>query len=1505
MTPTSARSRATSVPSRSGSPAHRRSLCRLVTGIFKNTAGILAIAAVFAVSLFAQGVAYNAIPDTLAPNYLSLAFESTQTKEFGDFVTLAGSNRQLNTVTFTMSNWSLKSTPANVAWCGANPGKCNAEGFFHDFTVTIYNIGAGSPGTRNVGSSIATVTQTKLVPWRPEADPTCATTTAWRAGDGNCYNGYAFNLTFDMSGTGAILPNNVVVGIAYNTRSHGYAPLGVSGPYDSLNVGAEGLLTVGTDNNADNVFWNTSTASWYADGGVAGSNIFREDSNWTPNGTLPIRITTTSNRVVRPSASLDWSASSANGGSIGYVADATAPSGDGALNMITANSNSSRTNYGRSVNVPLSQIYQLGYSSKTNSGSAYAAPAYVIGVYLDGTPLTFTSFTFEPYMSDGLGDPTPVVPGTWQTWDVYNNPNLWASRTVNAGGACQTTAGAGGPPFYSLAALKAACPNALVISHSVNMGTFNPDWNTNVDLVNFNGTTYDFEPDPAIIAVDDDGKGTAADCEAEDPTHSTIQGGINAAVPGQTVKVCPGNYVEDVNVNKADLILQGSGVDVSTITGPYNAGGSDTLRITASGVTVDGFTITRNGNSAATWGVNIKNQGVNVAASSNFTLQNSKVTGNRNGVYVGQSSYNVILRRNVIDNNRTGVHLVDNNGGLIEQNQITNNWTIGLLYRCEGCGINPSPLTVRNNNISDNWYGDIEFREPAIGGLLNMSGNYLGTAVTTTTAPPGEPGYAVQIPEAFGGTSTAPASHPTIAGAQSARVDFSPYLNSGADTDPATPGFQGDFTHVTANAASPQAFGSANNAQEAIGAAIAGGSVTLTAGTYAGNVVVNKAVNLIGSGTVTGSLTTTAAGASISPGSSPGILNTGNLTLISGTTVNMEINGLTPGTLHDQINVTGTVDLGGATLNVITSFSPAPANQFVIVNNDGSDPVTGTFNGLANGATFVAGGTTYVITYNGGDGNDVVLTAGSSTCISVIAQGGLSTLRNTSIDVPLNVGDTTGRGIISYDFKVRFNPTVLSFDSTQNTGTLSSGMINTSNVVNISPTVSEVTISGYTTTALAGAGNLLSLRFTAIGDIGTSSDVDITTFMFNNGPPCVNFTDGSVSIISSTVSGNVTYGTSATSKPVPNVTMTGTGSVAVADSTDDCGDYNMSGFGPGAYTVTPSKSGDVNGITAFDASKIAQHVVGISALNANQLLAADVSNDAFVNSFDAALIAQSLVLIPNPSSTGTWKFVPANRTYTNVETAAANEDYVGILMGEVSGDWVAPGSCGSPFAEMSFAAGEPVPVSAAEVEVPAGQRVVVPIRIGDLTEKGIVAYQFDVRFDPNVLSPEQAAADSIGTVSNGLQLIYNAPKPGLLKVAVFGVRPMDGEGTLLNLNFSAVGKGGSSSAIEIEGFILNEGRQPVNVTNGRVSVAANNGGVLSGTVLSATGRGIANAAVTITSSAGESRTITANPHGQFSFGELGFGETYTMTAKARKLVFRPVTVVMADNATSVDITAEP
>ena len=136
-------------------------------------------------------------------------------------------------------------------------------------------------------------------------------------------------------------------------------------------------------------------------------------------------------------------------------------------------------------------------------------------------------------------------------------------------------------------------------------------------------------------------------------------------------------------------------------------------------------------------------------------------------------------------------------------------------------------------------------------------------------------------------------------------------------------------------------------------------------------VAISNGCTLGGTGVV--GTVTVASGGTVSPGASTGILTSSNVTWSAGSTFRVELNGATPGTGHDQINVRGLVSLGGATLNVSVGFTPEPGQSFVILNNDFTDAVSGTFAGLANGATLTAGGFTFLVRYNGGSGNDIVL----------------------------------------------------------------------------------------------------------------------------------------------------------------------------------------------------------------------------------------------------------------------------------------------------------------------------------------------------------------------------------------------------------------------------------------------------------------------------------------------------------------------------------------------------
>jgi hypothetical protein len=95
----------------------------------------------------------------------------------------------------------------------------------------------------------------------------------------------------------------------------------------------------------------------------------------------------------------------------------------------------------------------------------------------------------------------PIVPGTWQHWDV-DAGLFWSSQTVVAG-TCALAAGAGGPPLYTLAQIKTLCPNAVVLGIGVNIGSFNPSYTVGADGVQFNDTVYDFEVGRRPTSKDD------------------------------------------------------------------------------------------------------------------------------------------------------------------------------------------------------------------------------------------------------------------------------------------------------------------------------------------------------------------------------------------------------------------------------------------------------------------------------------------------------------------------------------------------------------------------------------------------------------------------------------------------------------------------------------------------------------------------------------------------------------------------------------------------------------------------------------------------------------------------------------------------------------------------------------------------------------------------------------------------------------------------------------------
>ena len=156
------------------------------------------------------------------------------------------------------------------------------------------------------------------------------------------------------------------------------------------------------------------------------------------------------------------------------------------------------------------------------------------------------------------------------------------------------------------------------------------------------------------------------------------------------------------------------------------------------------------------------------------------------------------------------------------------------------------------------------------------------------------------------------------------------------------------------------------------------GHTTVSAGTLAVNgSQANSDVTVNGSATLTGDgvVSDLDVFGNLRPGSSPAILTTSNFVFHSSASdFFVELNGPAPGTGYDQIKARGSVGLSNALLHATLGFQSAINNSFTIIDNDGSDAVAGTFNGLAQGATLYINGVPFRISYTGGSGNDVVLT---------------------------------------------------------------------------------------------------------------------------------------------------------------------------------------------------------------------------------------------------------------------------------------------------------------------------------------------------------------------------------------------------------------------------------------------------------------------------------------------------------------------------------------------------
>jgi autotransporter-associated beta strand protein len=186
-----------------------------------------------------------------------------------------------------------------------------------------------------------------------------------------------------------------------------------------------------------------------------------------------------------------------------------------------------------------------------------------------------------------------------------------------------------------------------------------------------------------------------------------------------------------------------------------------------------------------------------------------------------------------------------------------------------------------------------------------------------------------------------------------------------------------------------------------------GGATNVSAGSlvvngFNGNSAfsVGNTAGLSGTGAV-GALTVQ-NGATLAPGNGTGILRSGAFSLAGGGTYAISLFGNTAspvaGTNYTQLGVTGSVSLtGDFSLTLDGGYIHNDGALFFVLENDLSDAISGTFNGLADNAIVNVGGNEFQISYFGNSasnsftgGNDVVLMAvpePSAAFLGILALG--------------------------------------------------------------------------------------------------------------------------------------------------------------------------------------------------------------------------------------------------------------------------------------------------------------------------------------------------------------------------------------------------------------------------------------------------------------------------------------------------------------------------------------
>jgi hypothetical protein len=339
-------------------------------------------------------------------------------------------------------------------------------------------------------------------------------------------------------------------------------------------------------------------------------------------------------------------------------------------------------------------------------------------------------------------------------------------------------------------------------------------------------------------------------------------------------------------------------------------------------------------------------------------------------------------------------------------------------------------------------------------------------------------------------------------------------------------------------------------------------------------------------------------------------------------------------------------------------------------------------------------------------------------------------------------------------------------------------------------------------------------------DAQAPSTNTVTVCVTDNGSPNLSNTSSFtvvVRVVVSRVAGTVRYWKGGAG--VPRVAFTLCGNRIYSGQSDEVGMFTLRDARLGTYTLSPIKSDDVRGITAYDASLVLQHAAGLRALSSNELAAADVNKSGSVTSLDASYILQKAVdLIPVPfvMAGAVWEFTPASRLYANLASDQDGQDVTALLIGNVSGNWPQARPLGQHSPQSSSSLAKPVVV---------GIKRLVSLRSGEakvcllVKAHGVDIYSVNltVEYEPAMTSVKTVQAGALG---KSLALASNLKQVGVVRAALAGATLVQGVGSLLEVEL----QNGAAAELQMAGVSVNEGEVPVQIDSTEVAFDADSDG---------------------------------------------------------------------------------